>query len=105
MGRRTHSQKTLLQKCVERKVHLDNAGDMLLVVLQHRAVCLLPHADVIEGIQASGQICQEPADQQTNLTSASFQHPYECWTSMQRCTSGVFVALNVWLCLILPASM
>ena len=48
---------------------------MLLVVLQHRAVCLLPHADVIECVQAPGQVRQEPALQQMESTSASLQYP------------------------------
>ena len=41
--------------------HLDDAGDVLLVVLQDGAVRLLRHADVVERIQAPRQIRQEPA--------------------------------------------
>lgn len=42
-------------------MHLDDAGDVLFVVLQDRAVRLLRHADVVEGIQALREIRQEPA--------------------------------------------
>lgn len=42
-------------------MHLDDAGDVLFVILQDRAVRLLRHADVVERIQALRQIRQEPA--------------------------------------------
>ena len=62
------------------RADLHDAGDVLLVVLKHGAVCLLRHAHVVESIQAPRQIRQKPAHQETKIT-ASVPLPCLCWAS------------------------